>query len=379
MILENFIQVILSSKVHIENGTLFCNEWKVTNKDILQSLYENNCIEQTMYLEDISINDKITLELSISKLHKIGFYDTSENFISKNKYKLPQSSFYIYEDRINSTDSSNEFIQKIKKVQLLIDSINSIAKHSFFDIDIQNAVITNEKQSVVIAFDYSYKDIQKLNNEKLQEIDDYSNVINGENLEKRNLFINELIDFLQDRKINNIKTLLESIEDLHKNCHNAYMFYISNFTSNKLKLEVNAKIIDYNQKIQSVINEAQTKLIAIPSAFVLTAVAMDFEKYRLILSSKNIITIISLYIFSFLIQLFLSNQKCILNNIENDIKEFKDSVKGTNSIMDKFDEVDNSLKEQKKRLKMIQFILWLIPIAYSLYLFIPIIFQIANK
>ena len=372
MILDNVLQIISSSKVSVENGTLFCNDWIVTNKKIIQCLLDNNCIEQNLYIDDISIGDIISLELSISELYKMGFYDTYENFILKNKYEFSQNAFYILEDKIYSKDKNNIFIRKMEIFYYFINSIKGIAKHTFGDFDILNAVISNEKQSVVISFEYSYKDIQNLNDEQLKKIDDISNTINGNNLEKRNLYINEFIDFLQNKQSDNFKIVLENISELQENCCSAYQYYISNFSSNKLKFEINTKVIDYTTKIQNIINDAQTRLITIPSAFVLAGLALDFNQWNLMLSLKNVITIASLFIFCILIQLFLSNQKAILRIIDDDIKDFKTSFKISNSIIEKFNCVDETLKKQRIRLRIITILLWLIPIFFVLLLIISV-------
>lgn len=372
MILDNVLQIISSSKVSVENGTLFCNDWIVTNKKIIQCLLDNNCIEQNLYIDDISIGDIISLELSISELYKMGFYDTYENFILKNKYEFSQNAFYILEDKIYSKDKNNIFIRKMEIFYYFINSIKGIAKHTFGDFDILNAVISNEKQSVVISFEYSYKDIQNLNDEQLKKIDEISNTINGNNLEKRNLYINEFIDFLQNKQSDDFKIVLENISELQENCCNAYQSYISNFSSNKLKFEINTKIIDYTTKIQNIINDAQTRLITIPSAFVLAGLALDFNQWNLMLSLKNVITIASLFIFCILIQLFLSNQKAILRIIDDDIKDFKTSFKISNSIIEKFNCVDETLKKQRIRLRIITILLWLIPIFFVLLLIISV-------
>ena len=108
MMLDNILQIISSSNIYVESGTLFCNEWRVTNKKIIQCLLDNNCIEQNLYIDDISIGDIISLELSISELYKMGFYDTYENFILKNKYKFSQNAFYILEDKIYSKDKNSK-------------------------------------------------------------------------------------------------------------------------------------------------------------------------------------------------------------------------------------------------------------------------------
>ncbi|WP_287212773.1 hypothetical protein, partial [Muribaculum sp.] len=150
-------------------------------------------------------------------------------------------------------------------------------------------------------------------------------------------------------------------------------YYIRNFSYNKLKSELDNAILDYSKKIQSVINDAQSKLIAIPAAFVLAAANIEFDN---ILSIKNIAILISLYIFALLIGIFLNNQSSVLNMIDINIQSYKGSFGGNgNVVKDAFILVDKELIKQKNRLFITQFINWGIPALLTL---LYIVIFIAN-
>lgn len=364
--LNDIIKIVENSSARIENGTLFCNNWTVSSIDAIKDLYDKGCIENNIDPDEIKIGDNINLELIISELCIFGFYDSYETFIAKNKYELHTKTYYIYE----SNDNQSTFVNKYNALQEFISSIKCIAKHLFFDVEILNAVIQNEKQSVVVCLDYAHNDVLGIDHKKLKELSNISTTLcNSENKEKKNLYVNELIDFVHSKQVSKLSQILEYIGELQENCENAYAFYISGFSSNKLKFEINTKALEYTGKIQTVINEAQTKLIAIPSAFVLAALTMDFDNNCLLFNMKNIVTTAGLFIFAILIQLFLSNQKSILEMIEADTDDFKKEFKDTNIelLSDKFKCVNVALKEQRKRLSIIQTLLWLIPSLPCMY------------
>lgn len=129
-----------------------------------------------------------------------------------------------------------------------------------------------------------------------------------------------------------------------------------------MKIELDSKALEFAQKIQSVINESQTKLIAIPTVFVLAFVSFDYSD---LLSNKNIFTIISLFIFAILIQLFLNNQFSTLRFINENVISYKDTFKRNDidKISSKFSLVDKEREKQEKRLILIEAILWLIPVG----------------
>ena len=366
--LAEFIKIVENSSVRIENGTFFCDNWVVTGKEVIQYLFDHECIENNIFPGDINIGDNINLELTIAKLCDFGFYDSYETFVVKNKYELHTAPYHIYKN-----DDQTQFDNKYGALHKFIESIKSIAKHLFNDIDILNAVISNEKHSVVICCDYNYEDVLNIDDGRFGALSNISStILNEDNNEKKNLFINELINFVHSENATNLSKILECIEELQKNCEDAYAFYISGFSSNKLKFEINTKAIEYTSKIQTVINEAQTKLIAIPSAFVLAALAMDIENNRLLLNTKNIVTVLSLFIFAILIQLFLSNQKSILKMIKADVDDFKKDFDSTNIdlLSEKFKYVNKALNTQRNRLCAITWILWVIPSLCCLFLII---------
>lgn len=370
MILESIIKLISDCQnvsINSGAGTIYCNGWTVSDKAIIQQLDDANCFEQSIYIEDIQIGQTIDLELSAANLCKLGFYDSCKRFVLKNKYEYPAESFYINDIKASNTGISNSFICRFKGVLGYSKALESVAKHSFEESNIKSIVLSSEKYSVVLSLDYSAEDIKSLTDEQLSKINMISDTINGEKNEKRNLFINEIIEFINNKSISTISSILSETHTLYNNCEAAYLFYISNYTSNKLKFEINSKALEYTQRIQTVINEAQSRLIAIPSAFVLAALTMEYDSNKLAFSAKNIVTIISLFVFSLLIQLFLSNQKNTLEIIGQDISEFKDTFKQPKLLTEKFKCVDDSLQKQKRRLKTITWILWGIPVLGLLY------------
>lgn len=364
--LAEIIKIANSSSSRIKEGTLFCDNWNVSNKEIIDYLYDNDCFENGIVPDDVKIGMHINLELSLSKLCNLGFYDTCETFIAKNKYETPKMPFYIYEN-----SNSDNFRTKYTAVLRFIDVIKHISKHKYFDVNVYYAIVSIDRKSAVICLDYTSKDIEKLDDEKIKQLYFIEKALYENNFEKQNLFINELIDFVQ-KHTSKLQGIFDHIVELSKNCETAYLYYISDFSSNKLKFEINTKAIEYTSKIQTVINEAQTKLIAIPSAFVLAALALDFDKYILPLNAKNIATSLSLFIFAILIQLFLANQKSILRIIESDVNDYKNEFDKNNIelLSERFKCVSGSLKKQKNRIKTITWILWGIPVLTCLYLII---------
>jgi len=352
-----------NSNFDVSSGVCICSDYKVSDKECLAYLYRQECFEQSIFIEDLSDNDIINLELSLPKLIKIGFYYSFESFVLSNKYAFPDSDFYIY-DIDSSQVAENKNLAKHKSIINLINSLKYIAKHSYFNAGVYNAIIFREDKSLFLSFEFKVNTVLSIKESEVEIINNISNIFCEAVSEKKLLFINELINFLT--KVNDESQrfiyLLSNISDFYEKSTNAYQYYLRDFSYNKLKLELDSTALEFAQKIQSVINESQTKLIAIPTVFVLAFISFDYSD---LLSNKNIFTIISLFIFAILIQLFLNNQFSTLRFINENITSYKETFNRNDidKISSKFTLVDKEREKQKKRLILIEAILWLIPVS----------------
>lgn len=373
--LQRIVDIIKSSTYRIERGTLFCTNHIVADTDCIEFLETKNVLENI--LETSQVGATIDLELSLAHLNSIGFYEDCDTFVLKNKFCSPSELFYIDEIKCFSSEYS-EFILKYTSVITLIATIKKISKHTYIDTDLENSIIFSEHQSTFLPFIYDSSDIKLININDIDSLNSISDVYGEPSTEKKLMFINQLIEFLNSREeISRFKFLLSHTVELYNKCINAYQYYLRDFSYNKLKIELDSKALEYTQKIQSVINDSQTKLIAIPTAFVLVFAAFDFTD---LFAIKNIATMLSLVIFSLLIQLFLNNQKSTLNFIKDNIDSYKETFNGNNieNISHKFSLVEIEFKKQRNRLSIVEVILWAIPaFLFCLWLFL-IDFQVIS-
>ena len=360
--LRRIIDIIKSSNTEISNGTLFSNGYIIADAECIDYLENNNILENSLYSR--KNGECVNLELSLAHLNSIGYYEDCITFCIKNKYVLPSKKFFIEEIKCFE-DDDNDFIYIYKKIITLINAISHISKHSYTDVDINNAIIFREDKSLFLPFIYDSSDIRDIKIEDSEKFTFLSDLFNNSDSDKKLLFINELIDFLSPYNENDrFRYLLLYICEFISKANNAYQYYIRNFSYNKLKSELDNAALEFSKKIQTVINESQTKLIAIPAAFVLSAANIEFNN---ILSIKNITILISLYIFAVLIGIFLNNQSSVLKMIDKNIQTYKDTFDSNNSVVKKaFTLVDKELKKQKTRLLVTQFINWGIPVLLTL-------------
>lgn len=361
--LSKIVELARSSSYHLGGGTLFCKDYVIADVDLIEYFDENGFLEQNLY--EKKRGSKIDLEITLAKLNSLEFYENREAFVLKNKYYSPEETYYILEIDSFSTDQNDFFIQ-YNSVISLINSIEKIAKHSYLETDLKQIIIYREDKSLFLSAEYKTDDLMALNLAFKGLIQEVINIFGENNSEKSAIFTNQLIDFLTPiNEHSRFKYLLSNFEDFYTKCMNAFQYYLRNFTYNKLKLELDSKALEYTQKIQSIINESQTKLIAIPTAFVLVFATFDFID---LLSIKNFAALGGLIIFAILIQLFLNNQKTALSFISEDFYSYKETHKnnGIREISLKLSMVETELANQKKRLMIVQIVLWLVPILLFL-------------
>jgi len=361
--LSGVIELISNSKPNIIEGALCCGEIYVDAITLLSIEYleKEGVIENSDYEKNIGNN--INLELSFARLGTIGYFVDAESFLLKYNYKYPGKTCYISSTKQFSNDIAAPFFLKYQKVITLMNALKFVAKHVYDDSDAENIIIFRDDRSLFVPLIYSAEDILTLSDRDLEMIDDVVSTLTDFNTEKKLLFVNELLDLLLgcSEKIR-FQFLLNEISVYNEKCHNAYQYYLRDYSYNKLKIELDSKALEFTQKIQTVINDSQTKLIAIPTAFILVFSNFDFKDPD---SIKDFASMCSLFIFAVIIQLFLNNQSSSLNFTQSNINSYKTTFKDRNMVefIERFFLVDRELKRQRNRLRVVVGLLWIVPLS----------------
>lgn len=371
--LKEIVNIVQNSTSKIDGNTLFCL-YNIVNVEIIKDLYNDGIIENSS-IDNIKIGEDYDLEFSVLRLQKNGFYLDLNQFILDNKYFIPADSVFIHQE--NNFIDETDFFSKYKKNIELINELKSNSKHYYADADIESLIIVREEKSLVIILDYDTVDLDLLTLESINAISSLIESLKDINFpDRKNIYLNELVDFLSEIDENKrFETLIKKFNDYFDKANKSYNFYLRNFSYNKLKLEIDSKAIEFNQKLQSVINDSQTKLIAIPAAFVLVLSAFDYDKIN---NPKNFIATSGLFIFSILLQLFVNNQKSSIRFIEENIEYYKSTFKNQErkEVEKSFSNVNSEKNKQFDRLILIEVILWLVPIFTTCLLLFLLNYQL---
>jgi len=357
--LETILKILHSSVPKIDGTILLCN-YIIEDVKIINDLQQKDIIGN-LSNHSLKNGDEILLEFSILKLRSVGIFTNKNNFIKQYRYAKPSSKVYLLDTREFLEDTS--FYLKYTTVLELIGEIRESSKFTYDEEEITNVLIVKEDNSLFMGLIYENVDVEELSDVAVPLINAFVAILKEDNqLDKKNIYLNQLIEYVAKYEENKrFSLLLQNFIDFSNKAIATYSFYLRNFSYNKLKLELDSKALEFNQKLQSVINDSQTKLIAIPAAFILVLSNLDYENIE---SYKNIISTFGLFIFSILIQLFVNNQKSALKFIEENINYYKSTYKGQDKkeVEKAFQNVNSEKLKQSERILLIEVILWFVPV-----------------
>lgn len=357
--LDRIIKILTTPESRIEDSIILC-EYKIDDIQLIDDIADLDLIENII-TDKLQVGEIISLEFSLVKLKSLGFFSNKDFFIKEYLYTLPERGIYIYDSKKYLTELP--FYFSFETIVNLSQELSSNSKHKYNEEEIINLIIFREEKSLFIKLIYTYEDVEILNASICNKIKLFIEILSDENFtDKKNIFLNELVEFLAGMEDDfKYSHLIRNFESYFDKSIATYNYYLRNFSYNKLKIELDSKALEFSQKLQTVINDSQTKLIAIPTAFVLVLSNLDYEKGD---SYKNIVALIGLIIFSTLLQLFVNNQKSIIGFIDENINRYKSTYKDQDkmNVEQSFKSVDLEKKKQIKRLLIIEVLLWMVPI-----------------
>ena len=365
--LDKIVQIIISSSsINIEENVLFCQH-QINDLEFISQLYEENVIENTS-IDSYKVNDIVILEFSLTSLLSKGFYYNVDIFLKWNYYEFPKREIYIYELKNYLAETGN-FKEEYNSIINLVKQIKEISKYSYQEDELLNSIIVREEKSLFLILKYSFDDLKSIDKEKVSLIESFIDILKSHiTMDKKNIYLNQLVEFLyKEEEQTRFSYLIRNFDKYIKKSSATYNYYLRDFSYNKLKIELDSKALEFSQKLQSVINDSQTKLIAIPTALVFVLSTLDYENINAI---KNYLALVGLILFCIFIQIFINNQKSAIAFIEENINYYKGTFKDDiNELKESFKKVELEKNKQIKRLFQIQILLWLIPIITISVLF----------
>lgn len=373
-ILKKLVDLVNDSLIASDDG-IYILEFTPSEeqKDLLTALKNFNAVDEitqdgnVIDTDEIVSGESVKVEVIQFALQQFKYYENFEALINANDVTVP-SVFYVRELKyLHPSQGTNDLVRAYFAVVNLINCLIDIALFKANE-NIPMLYLVQDKSAVGLPLIYNNV-LLETHRPSLDNIESFVEAIKGHS-ERKKIYLKELIDFINNEVIENqrLEYLYKNFNDFYTKCEAAYAFFLSDFSYSKLKLELENAILDYSRNIRSIINDSQTRLIAIPAAFIVASTQLDLNKS---LSLKNILIVIASFIFSFLIEIFIRNQESSLKIFSDNITSYKTTFKLKNEgigakevrslqaiIAKSFKAIDSELQSQKDRLQWIRLINW---------------------
>ncbi|HQW16300.1 MAG TPA: hypothetical protein PK682_16380 [Niabella sp.] len=307
--LDDFIHI----RQRLEEVTISANEIVgtfVPNADeveLLKKLAEGNCLDGFVQVEQrnksvvqVTEGERVTVRLYSNRLGDEKYFETFDDLLKFSSQSYPTNRYYIQNLAFDSRSQDvPQKIQNFKETAKLIGFLKSIS-----DYQKGNELVFFQSKQLVLITAYSITDLRALSG-----IDDLITHIqdSADKEERRIIFTNELIaSLLKVAEVGNrFSFLLKNFSDITASYHKSHSLYLEKYSYQKFKSEIDKEIIEHSKKIQAVVNDAQTKLVAIPAAFLLIVGQFDLTGEKLYF---NLALVLSAFVFSVLLEVLLRNQ-----------------------------------------------------------------------
>ncbi|MFA8342946.1 MAG: hypothetical protein ACEPO8_08260 [Rhodothermaceae bacterium] len=155
-----------------------------------------------------------------------------------------------------------------------------------------------------------------------------------------------------------LKNILDNFDFIIERYNDNYQLFISDISTETLTLELEAKKLEYVEKIHKIISDIQNKILTIPAALLILFTQFNHSGNEIIKNSGLLLTNLIFIIF---IHLMLNNQEKALQSIIESVSSKKSFYrKKYGSIFSNFKEIFNSIEEryinQNKIISIIRFI-----------------------
>jgi hypothetical protein len=367
--IEEFIKIRQKlANVQVVSGSIK-GELKPNKEEIaiLYQLTKESCVDEVIthsgkskLLSDIGSLENIAITLYPPYINDGKYYETLEDFITHNSQQIPTEKYYIhslgyYSDDIDKPLEIEQYISVVKLIELLC----SVADHKQYNENYQE-LFFYQSNRLILKTSYSAKHIRSISNinQLTEQLTDQH-----DKKERRTIFISEMINtvLLENDIEKSFLILLDKFDDIFNKYEAGYNCYLEHFSYEKIKSEFAKEKLLYITNIQGVVNNIQSKLISVPAAFLLIVSQFDLSGEKVY---TNSVLCVSAFIFSFLLNILIKNQKNALTIIIEDFNIFKQAMneRNKNLLLDFpeeiIDNVEKTANKQKDNLNLLTFIIW---------------------
>ena len=339
-----------------------------TNIEYFDSLLDSEIIDilsvgepnemKSIMKEDIPnfINQQVYLDIRTGNINC--YFETVNDFLNGNKFKLKSELFYIAENDYYSEESAvvNEIVNNYNKNIELIDFLNSLSHtHHLIGNQLKYYFYRISNSIVEIDIKYSIQDLDFFSElEGFQELKkEFLDPISHK--DKKELFVNELVNFIECNSSDYL-TIVKNWKTILNSYNKSYKLYLAGFSFEKIKTSSNEHFQKLLDRIYDSISKVSGYIFGIPIGFILL---LNYFDYSGLLIFKNvIILILSILFFVLIWYILLKNIKESIDAIEEDIDEFINLISTVIVLKPIKEKLENlkkvSIKKQRNKLLIVK-------------------------
>lgn len=268
------------------------------------------------------------LEIEVSPRFGFGLVTPNVNSLLVAQYarvKEP-SKYYLIEDSI---DHKGQFppdhsIVKYRKVLDIIQILKSVS--AFLDRDEPALILINDGK-FEIPINYSEEDLRGLSLSDLTEI---ASILPQGTHEKNcgAILADAVIRMTMHLPSQSrFQYLLAHLKELKKRYEDGYEIFVSGFSYEKVRDQVEAARVEFTGKIHKVFSDIQNQLLSIPVATIVVATQMKEAKSLGYEFWVNCSVLAGCWVFAILMVFLLHNQSLTLDVLRDEINRQKNSLK----------------------------------------------------
>ncbi|EIC82174.1 hypothetical protein, partial [Serratia sp. M24T3] len=267
-----------------------------------------------------------------------------------------KNNFHLIEENFHS--KSLIIPPSIVKYRTLLSFIKILKEASaYFDKD-KGEFVFIDSGRFSLPVKYLSEDIENAQTVFLDKIK--SSLEDGMHLEQKLAILGKsVVNLVKNTSPDNrFEYLLANLESLQNSFSDGYNIFVSDFSYEKIRDQLEAAKVEYTGKIHKAITDIQNQILGIPVATVIVATQMkkstDFGYEFWV----NVAVLIGCWIFSLLVGLMVWNQKHTLETLSDEIERQDEKMKKEyKGIASNFQKIFSALT---KRIKWQKKILWIV-------------------
>lgn len=340
--------------------TLSNDELKNTLKELLE---EDNLDESGLSLPSGDIDNVLTAEMVGLYINspRIGVGILAKNLdelLAANKSCIEErKNYFLIDCKFSKQDHTvPDGVKRYRKLLEFIQLLKSAA--AYLEFEREELIFINEGK-FTIPIKYSYDNLLVADFEAIKTIEEsFVNDLHKE--QKLAILADALITLVKGApSAERFKRLLTHLPELLSKFSDGYRLYVSNFSYDKVRSELEAAQIEYTAKIHKVFTDIQNQLLTIPVATVVVATQMKqatgSDQFWI-----NTVVLIGSVIFVILVGFLVWNQKHTLDTLDKEITRQKILIANKYQDVENFDDIFTGLTKRLCFQKIILMVIGLV-------------------